>query len=93
MNSRLLVKGLLCFSFFMLSACGERNIETRQKIAVGRDRITMAEDMAETGDYDYHRDNVWRQSYLARVEANRKERRRQQMIAAGMRDGTLMDKY
>ncbi|MFN8389977.1 MAG: hypothetical protein U0136_06780 [Bdellovibrionota bacterium] len=84
---------LLALSFVSLTGCWEKNIETREKISRGREKVTLAEDMAETGDYDYHRDNVWRAGYLDRLEHARKDRKRDQMIQSQLRDGTLMDKY
>ena len=76
-----------------LSACFDKNVETRVKSARGKETITYVDDIKEYGDYDPRRDVAWKQSYMERIELNRKERRRQQSVDMQMKDGTLLDKY
>lgn len=61
---------------FML-ACLERNVETRDKIEIGRNKVTLAEEFKGQPVYERKHDKEFREKWLARKRELRDRKSRE----------------
>ena len=80
-------------TLLLCSACGERNTEYRLRSERGREKTLAYDDLAEAGAYNKNRDKLLRGQLEQRRQQRIENRRRNNLTASAMKDGTLMERY